>query len=36
VRYQDNAELTGDEKIARRPRHRWVLDPASSVDYEER
>jgi hypothetical protein len=36
VRYQDNEELKGDEKIARRDRHRWELDPASSEDYEER
>jgi hypothetical protein len=36
VQYQDTEELKGDEKIARRDRHRWELDPASSEDYEER
>ena len=36
VEYQDNEELKGDEKIARRDRHRWELDPASSEDYDDR
>jgi Family of unknown function (DUF6335) len=36
VEYQDNEELKGDQKIARRDRRRWELDPASSEDYEDR
>jgi hypothetical protein len=36
VEYQDNEELKGEEKIAKRDRHRWELDPASSEDYEDR
>jgi hypothetical protein len=36
VQYDDNEELKGDEKIARRDRHRWELDPASAEDYDER
>ena len=36
VEYQDTEELKGDEKIARRDKHRWELDPASSEDYEDR
>lgn len=36
VEYQDNEELKGDEKIAKRDRHRWELDPASAEDYDER
>jgi hypothetical protein len=36
VEYQDNEELKGDEKIAKRDRHRWELDPASSEDYDDR
>ncbi len=36
VEYADGEELTSDEKIARRDRHRWELDPASSEDYPER
>jgi hypothetical protein len=36
VEYQDNEELKGEDKIARRDRHRWELDPASSEDYDER
>ena len=36
VEYQDNEELKGDEKIAKRDRHRWELDPASAEDYEDR
>ena len=36
VEYQDNEELKGEEKIAKRDRNRWELDPASSDDWEDR
>ena len=36
VEYEDTEELKGSEKVAKRDRHRWELDPASSEDYEER
>lgn len=36
MQYQDNEELKGEEKLTRRDRHRWELDPASSDDYDER
>jgi hypothetical protein len=36
VEYEDNEELKGDEKIAKRDRKRWELDPASSEDYPDR
>jgi len=36
VEYQDNEELKGDEKIARRDAHRWELDPASAEDWDDR
>lgn len=36
VEYEDNEELKGDEKIAKRDRKRWELDPASSEDYNDR
>ena len=36
IEYADGEELTSEEKIARRDRHRWELDPASSEDYPER
>ena len=36
VEYQDNEELKGEEKIARRDAHRWELDPASSEDWDDR
>ena len=36
VEYQDNEELKGDAKIAKRDRNRWELDPASSDDWDER
>ena len=36
VEYQDNEELKGSDKISRRDRHRWELDPASSEDYKDR
>jgi hypothetical protein len=34
--YQDNEELKGADKIQKRDKHRWELDPASSEDYDER
>jgi uncharacterized protein DUF6335 len=36
VQYEDNEELKGEEKIIKRDKHRWELDPASSEDYDER
>ena len=36
VQYEDNEELKGEEKITKRDKHRWELDPASSEDYDER
>jgi hypothetical protein len=36
VEYQDNEELKAADKISKRDRHRWELDPASSDDYNER
>ena len=36
VEYQDNEELKGADKVARRDKHRWELDPASSEDYDDR
>lgn len=36
VQYEDNEELKAVDKIARRDRHRWELDPASSEDYQDR
>jgi hypothetical protein len=35
VEYEDNEELKGEEKIARRDRNRWELDPASAEDYPD-
>jgi hypothetical protein len=34
--YQDNEELKGADKIVKRDKHRWELDPASSEDYDDR
>ena len=34
--YQDTEELKGADKITKRDKHRWELDPASSEDYDER
>ena len=34
--YQDNEELKGADKIAKRDQHRWELDPASAEDYDDR
>jgi hypothetical protein len=36
VEYQDNEELKGEAKIAKRDKNRWELDPASSDDWDER
>jgi hypothetical protein len=36
VEYEDNEELKGADKVAKRDRHRWELDPASSEDYKDR
>ena len=36
VEYEDNEEFKGEEKIAKRDRKRWELDPASSEDYPDR
>jgi len=35
VEYQDNEELKGADKIAKRDKHRWELDPASAEDYKD-
>jgi hypothetical protein len=36
VQYEDSEELKGSDKITRRDKHRWELDPASSDDYKDR
>jgi hypothetical protein len=36
VEYQDNEELKGADKVAKRDRNRWELDPASSDDWDDR
>jgi len=36
VEYEDNEELKGSDKVGKRDRHRWELDPASSEDYKDR
>jgi len=36
VEYQDNEELGTTEKVDKRDKHRWELDPASAEDYKER
>jgi hypothetical protein len=36
VEYEDNEELKSEEKITKRDRNRWELDPASSEDYNDR
>jgi hypothetical protein len=33
VQYQDDEELNPEEKVPKRDRHRWELDPASSEDW---
>ena len=36
VTYNDNEELKGADKLEKRDKHRWELDPASSDDYKDR
>jgi hypothetical protein len=36
LQYQDNEELEGVDKLDKRDKHRWELDPASSEDYRDR
>jgi len=36
VRYADEEELVGSDKIIERDRHRWELNPASAEDFGER
>ena len=36
IEYQDNEELKTEEKVAKRDRNRWELDPASSDDWDDR
>jgi len=36
VQYEDNEELKGADKVAKRDAHRWELDPASAEDWEDR
>jgi hypothetical protein len=36
VEYQDNEELGTTEKVEKRDKHRWELDPASAEDYKDR
>jgi hypothetical protein len=36
VTYNDNEELEGADKVEKRDKHRWEMDPASSEDYKER
>jgi hypothetical protein len=36
VEYEDNEELKSTEKVDRRDKHRWELDPASAEDYKDR
>ena len=36
VQYDDNEELKAADKITKRDKHRWELDPASSEDYQDR
>jgi hypothetical protein len=36
VVYQDNEELKGADKVEKRDKQRWELDPASSDDWEDR
>lgn len=36
VQYQDDQELEGGDEVAKRDKHRWELDPASSEDYKGR
>ena len=36
VTYEDNEELKPVEKVKKRDRKRWELNPSSSEDYQER
>ena len=36
LEYQDDEELKSGDKLEKRDKHRWELDPASSEDYKER
>jgi hypothetical protein len=36
VEYDDNEELKASDKVTKRDKHRWELDPASSEDYKDR
>ena len=36
VEYEDNEELKGADKVEKRDKKRWELDPASSEDWDER
>jgi len=36
VEYADNEELKSGDKLSKRDKHRWELDPASAEDYKER
>ena len=36
VKYEDNEELKGSDKVVQRDKHRWEMDPASSEDYKDR
>ena len=36
LEYQDDEELKSGDKVEKRDKHRWELDPASSEDYKER
>jgi len=36
VEYHDNEELQGADKVEKRDKNRWELDPASSEDYKDR
>lgn len=36
VKYEDNEELKGSDKVVERDKHRWEMDPASSEDYKDR
>jgi hypothetical protein len=36
VEYEDSEELKASDKVTKRDKHRWELDPASSEDYKDR
>lgn len=36
VEYEDNEELQSGDKLIKRDKHRWELDPASAEDYGNR